>query len=146
MCCYHVIACTFNPLDLTSEYHNHYVPVEDGAFVRTISMEPNVATPTSDRQSYPLVMVHGFGCGLGAFHKNYDGLHTQRQLYAFDVLGFGRSSRVKKFDKDAEKAEGEFVESFERWRQWFGLEKIILLGHSWGAYMSCAYAMKYPHR
>lgn len=101
------------------------MPVGDGVFVRTISMSPEETTeettPTADSPSFPLVMVHGFGCGLAAFYKNYDGLHSQRQLYAFDVLGFGRSSRVKTFSTDPEIAEGEFVDSFEKWREWRSL-------------------------
>ncbi len=37
-------------------------------------------------------------------------------MYAFDILGFGRSSRVS-FPKDAMLAEMEFVESIEEWRK-----------------------------
>ena len=128
---------------LKTEYTDHYVPIEENTFIRTISMSPE--TSSTNNTSYPLVMVHGFGCGLAAFYKNLDFLHSKRQLYAFDVLGFGRSSRVP-FTRDAERAEDEFVESFEKWRQACGLEKFILLGHSLGGFMSCSYAMKYPER
>ena len=102
-------------------------------------------TPSSDIHRHPLVMVHGFGCGLGAFYKNYDHLHSKRRLFAFDVLGFGRSSRTS-FSTEPEKIEDEFVESFERWREALGLDKIILLGHSLGGFMCTIYAMKYPER
>lgn len=128
---------------LKTEYTDYYVPIEENTFIRTISMSPE--TSSTNITSYPLVMVHGFGCGLAAFYKNLDFLHSKRQLYAFDVLGFGRSSRVP-FTRDAERAEDEFVESFEKWRQACGLEKFILLGHSLGGFMSCSYAMKYPER
>ena len=90
-------------------------------------------------------MVHGFGCGLGAFYKNIDHLHSTRHLYAFDILGFGRSSRTP-FSTDPEMIEEQYVESFENWRQAMGLERFILLGHSLGAYLCTAYAMKYPDR
>ena len=116
----------------------------DNAFVRTLSMAPEQSN-ISENTVYPLVMVHGFGCGLAAFYKNYDHLHSKRHLYSFDVLGFGRSSRVP-FSSDAELAENEFVESFEKWREAMGLEKVILMGHSLGAFMCTSYAMKYPER
>ena len=96
-------------------------------------------------QRTPLVMVHGFGCGLAAFYKNYDSLHSKRHLYAFDILGFGRSSRTA-FSRDPEEIENQFVESIEKWRKAIGLEKFILLGHSLGAFISTSYAMKYPER
>lgn len=93
----------------------------------------------------PLVMMHGFGCGLGAFYRNYDGLHSERKLLALDMLGFGRSSRSP-FSADAEGAEHEMVDSLEKWRQVVGLDKLILLGHSLGAFLACSYAIRYPAR
>lgn len=98
-----------------------------------------------DHNKLPLVMVHGFGCGLAAFYKNFDHLHSKRRLYAFDLLGFGRSSRTP-FPTDPAQVEDQFVESVESWRKAVGLEKFILLGHSLGAFISTSYAMKYPER
>ena len=82
----------------------------------------------------PLVMMHGFGCGLGAFSHNYDALHADRELLSFDVLGFGRSSRTQ-FTPEAETAEIELIDSLENWRQSVGLDKFVLLGHSLGAFL-----------
>ena len=102
--------------------------------------------PDTPSLAPPLVMVHGFGCGLGCFYKNFDSLHSNRRLFAFDVLGFARSSRTNFVGTDSESIEEEFIDSFEKWRQALGLNKMVLLGHSLGAFMSCAYAMKYPNR
>jgi pimeloyl-ACP methyl ester carboxylesterase len=60
------------------------------------------------------------------------------------LLGFGRSSRFK-FSEDPKEAEAQFVDSIEAWRIRMKLEKIILLGHSFGGYLSFLYALKYPH-
>ena len=43
-------------------------------------------------------------------------------------------------------AEAFFVDSLEEWRENMKLEKMTLVGHSLGAYMSVAYALKYPTR
>jgi len=43
-------------------------------------------------------------------------------------------------------AEAFFVDSLEEWREKMKLDKMTLVGHSLGAYMSVAYALKYPTR
>lgn len=126
---------------MKGQYTDSYVPVGDTSFVRTLTMAPEKVTENRT----PLVMMHGFGCGLGAFYRNFDGLHAERDLLALDMLGFGRSSRTP-FSADAEKVEHELVDSLEKWRQVVGLERFILLGHSLGAFVACSYAMRYPTR
>lgn len=127
--------------EVKDEYTDSYIPVGDTSFVRTLTMPPSDAT----KSRTPLVMMHGFGCGLGAFSQNFDGLHKDREVLALDVLGFGRSSRTP-FTPEAEQAENELVDSLERWRQGIGLDKFVLLGHSFGAFLACSYAMRYPMR
>ena len=101
--------------------------------------------PVSDDEEacVPLVMIHGFGCGIPQFYKNFDHLHKNRKVYAIDLPGFARSTRVE-FTPDAEQCEQEFVDYIEKWREGVGLEKFILLGHSLGAFISCAYTMRHP--
>jgi len=41
----------------------------------------------------PLVMVHGFGGGIGVWIGNLDVLAKHFTIYALDILGWGRSSR-----------------------------------------------------
>ncbi|XP_076112125.1 (Lyso)-N-acylphosphatidylethanolamine lipase-like isoform X1 [Mytilus galloprovincialis] len=102
-------------------------------------------TVNKDHKNMPLVMVHGMGGGIGLWSRNIDELANNRPLYAFDLLGFGRSSRPT-FSYTPEQAEDEFVESLEEWRKQMKLDKFVLLGHSLGAYVSSSYALKYPER
>lgn len=72
--------------------------------------------------------------------------------YFVDWLGMGNSSRPP-FDikgqtasEKVEETERFFTESLETWRIGHGIEKMILVGHSMGGYLSAVYAMQYPER
>lgn len=93
----------------------------------------------------PIVLLHGFGAGMCFWILNLDAFAADRPVYAFDLLGYGRSSRSK-FSKDAQTIEDQYIESIEKWRQQMNIEKMILLGHSFGGFLSTAYAIKYPER
>ncbi|KAI1888780.1 hypothetical protein AGOR_G00172240 [Albula goreensis] len=76
---------------------------------------------------------------------NLDPLCRSRPLLAFDLLGFGRSSRPW-FPPDPAQAEQRFLDSIEHWRRALGLDRMILLGHSLGGYLATSYAIQYPER
>ncbi|XP_075675982.1 pummelig isoform X2 [Dermatophagoides pteronyssinus] len=111
----------------------------------------------------PLVMIHGFAAGIGLWALNLDDLARRgnRQIFAFDLLGFAKSSRprfpsprfprnlteTQRIKAEAEQMESYYVECLEKWRQTIGeplSKKFILLGHSFGAYIAMAYALKHP--
>ena len=99
-----------------------------------------------------LVMLHGYGAGLGFFYKNFDGLSRRPgwKLWALDLLGMGRSSRppfiVRAKDQQGKIVEAEawFVDALEEWRVQRKIDKFTLLGHSLGGYLAVSYALKYP--
>uniref|UniRef100_L2FDQ7 Alpha/beta hydrolase, putative n=1 Tax=Colletotrichum fructicola (strain Nara gc5) TaxID=1213859 RepID=L2FDQ7_COLFN len=99
-----------------------------------------------------LVIVHGYGAGLGFFYKNFEPLSRAKgwKLYALDMLGMGNSTRppfkVHAKDQAAKTAEAEawFIDALEEWRKKRDIDKMTLIGHSLGGYLSVAYALKYP--
>ncbi|KAL1887570.1 hypothetical protein Sste5346_010123 [Sporothrix stenoceras] len=101
-----------------------------------------------------LVMLHGYGAGLGFFYRNFEPLSRRQgwKLYALDMLGMGNSSRppfkVRAKDPQAKITEAEswFIDSLEEWRKIRKIERFTLMGHSMGGYLAVSYALKYPGR
>lgn len=44
------------------------------------------------------------------------------------------------------RAEHFFISSLEAWRAEMGIERMVLVGHSLGGYLSAAYTVRYPER
>ncbi|KAI4148874.1 MAG: hypothetical protein L6R39_002663 [Caloplaca ligustica] len=105
-----------------------------------------------EAQDENLVMLHGYGAGLGFFYKNFEGLSRVPgwKVYALDMLGMGRSSRppFRVHSKDRQQsitdAENWFIDALEEWRVKKNIDRFTLLGHSLGGYMAVCYALKYP--
>ncbi|XP_041961663.1 1-acylglycerol-3-phosphate O-acyltransferase ABHD5 isoform X1 [Alosa sapidissima] len=127
-------------LPVKSKFSRQYVPISNQNVLSTLAF-----CEKAGNESTPLVLLHGFGGGVGLWVLNLDALSQQRPVYAFDLLGFGQSSRPD-FSSDAQEAELQFVESIEQWRTAVGLESMVLLGHNLGGYLAAAYALNYPAR
>ncbi|KAJ3504007.1 hypothetical protein NLJ89_g8167 [Agrocybe chaxingu] len=125
-------------------------------YLNTVSI---TSTSPSSTAPPPAVLLHGYGAGLGFYFQNLPTLANWAALrssavYALDWLGMGRSARVpfnvkaKREDVPGRVAEAEsfFVDSLEEWREKMRLNKVTLIGHSLGAYLSVAYALKHPTR
>ncbi|KAL3288220.1 hypothetical protein HHI36_002669 [Cryptolaemus montrouzieri] len=99
----------------------------------------------TESKKTPLVLLHGLGAGVGLWCLNLDAFAANRPVYAFDLLGFGRSSRPT-YSSDSVKAEQQMVNSVEEWRKEMKLDKFIFLGHSLGGFLATSYAINYPDR
>ncbi|UJR27999.1 hypothetical protein I4U23_009257 [Adineta vaga] len=122
------------------------VSIGDDLTINTIHTH-NPKAKRLDKNRSPLVLLHGFGAGIGFWLLNIDALAEQHEhVYAIDLIGCGRSSRPRFRAKTTEEAEQFFVDALERWRIQLNLNKMILLGHSFGAYIGSCYAMAFPSR
>lgn len=91
-----------------------------------------------------LVILHG-GPGLTMDYllEDFRPLSAQHTLVFYDQRGTGRSTLVS--DSAALDAQ-RFADDLEALRRHFGLEKLTLLGHSWGAAVAALYTMRFPER
>ena len=84
----------------------------------------------------PLLCLHG---GPGAGHdylEPLEGLASDREVVFYDQLGCGRSDRFR--DKSLIKVK-RFVAEVDTVRKALGLERIHLLGQSWGGWLAIEY-------
>lgn len=125
---------------VASSFSKQYVPISNNNMLWTLSFQSD-----SVKYTTPMVLLHGFGGGVGLWAQNLDFLSQSRLVLALDLLGFGLSSRPQ-FPSDAQRAEEQFVDSIELWRRKIGLETMILVGHNLGGYLAVSYAIKYPDR
>ena len=90
-------------------------------------------------QRPPLLLVHGFGASTDHWRKNIWALQADFEVWAIDLLGFGRSAKP------------ELAYSGELWRdqlqdfirEVIGTE-VVLAGNSLGGYISLCVAAEYP--
>src|SRR5256886_7553011 len=92
---------------------------------------------------HPVVVLHG---GPGAHHDyllpQYDRLARGRTLLYYDQRGGGRSP----VPRDTPVGWREHVADLEALRDHWGLDRLALLGYSWGGLLALLYALAHPAR
>jgi cardiolipin-specific phospholipase len=98
----------------------------------------------SKSKAPPVVLLHGFGAGAAMWFLNIDDIarRTGRDVLAVDLLGFGRSSRTKMAATSPAEAEAFFVDSLRQLFDKLELERVALVGHSLGGFISAVFAMQ----
>jgi len=92
----------------------------------------------------PIVVVHGGpGAGMHSILPSVQPLAESFELIFYDQRGGGRSE----LPADTTKLDARyFVEDLEAVRRHFGLERMKVVAHSFGAILVARYAEKYPQR
>jgi proline iminopeptidase len=94
-----------------------------------------------DRAGVPLLGLHGGpGFTLDTL-ATLDGVAMDRPVVLFDQLGSGRSDRPG--DPDLYRLD-RYVEEVGLVRETLGLDRVHLLGHSWGGALALSYALTGP--
>jgi proline iminopeptidase len=97
-------------------------------------------------RAIPMVLVNG-GPGLDHQYLHtstaWDVLARNRRVIFYDQRGNGRSSALKESQSCTL---ADQVDDLDALRAHLGLGKMILLGSSWGGFLSMAYAARHPER
>ncbi|WP_369233082.1 alpha/beta fold hydrolase [Streptomyces sp. R21] len=92
-------------------------------------------------QGEPLVLCHG-GPGLWDMFEDVTAMLEDRAtVIRWDQRGCGRSERCA-----GPWTTERFVADLDAVRRHFGLERMALLGHSWGAQLALSYTLAHPDR
>lgn len=97
----------------------------------------------NDKSTTPLLILHG---GPGSTHDSFEPLEelkNERPIIFYDQLGGGNSDRPE--DKSLWTVD-RFVEEISQVINTLGLNKMHLLGHSWGSMLAIAYILKYNQK
>lgn len=91
----------------------------------------------------PLVVLHGGPASAHGYMLPYARIALDRPVIFYDQSGCGRSAappELKRYTVE------RYVAELEALRTQLGLERMLLLGHSWGGLLAPAYAARHPDR
>jgi len=137
-------------VDMTFEDHE----ISGNFRIHSAKLVPEEKKADNKARGVPLVILPGYGAGIGFFTRNVKDLeeafsthsHDPRAVHLIDWLGTGLSSRPPFTAKSVDETEEFFTRSLEEWRELNDIQEMVLIGHSLGGYLSFAYAERYPHR
>merc|ERR1712110_1065053 len=91
------------------------VAISDSRFLHTMIINEGKQDPKKPN----LVLMHGWSSGLALWAKNVDELSRHYNVYAVDLLGFGRSARPffpRAPRATPEQAKSFWLDSFHEWK------------------------------
>ena len=90
-----------------------------------------------------LLLIHGANFGWGVWYPNIPELAKQFTIYAIDLPGAGRSSRLDYSKMEPEK---DLLEVVDEFTQKMGLENFSVIGCSMGGWIALRLALKHPEK
>ena len=102
-----------------------------------------IAGELEDPGRLPLLCLHG-GPGSGWHHlESYEALAEGRRVIFYDQLGCGNSAVEGPHDPGLWSVE-LYVEEVDAVRSALGLDRVVILGQSWGGMLALSYALTQP--
>lgn len=89
-----------------------------------------------------LVLLHGISSGAASWLHAVLALDGQQQVIAWDAPGYGHSTPLA----TAAPAAGDYAEVLHQLLQVLDVPRCVLVGHSLGALMACAFAARHPRQ
>ncbi len=88
----------------------------------------------------PLIFIHGLAGSFSWWQKNIDACREHFQTYSVDLLGFGSSRRLGRFDLEAS------IPLLLAWMDERGIARASVVGHSMGGLIAARLAAEAPDR
>jgi proline iminopeptidase len=107
-----------------------YIKVKGGRIWYSVSGE--------NRPAAPIIVLHGGPAASHYYMEPLRGLAAERPVILYDQLGCGRSDRSK--DRSLWTTE-HYIEELDDIRKALGLERVHILGQSWGAMVAVDYML-----
>jgi pimeloyl-ACP methyl ester carboxylesterase len=89
----------------------------------------------------PVVLVHGYGSSTVSYRPILDELAVHHRVLAIDLPGFGRSDR-----RAGDYSPGALADVVAAVLDAKGIARAHVVGHSWGASVALAFALRHPDR
>ncbi len=109
---------------------------------RTISTARGSVTYREAGDGPPLVLLHGIGSGAASWEAQLDALSGRFRVVAWDAPGYGGSDALA----PAEPTAADYADTLAAFLDALGIDEVRLVGHSLGALMACAFAVRNPGR
>lgn len=107
---------------------------------RIVVLETVALWTITQGEGLPVMLCNG-GPGYGDYLAPVAAMIDDLvQVHRWEQRGCGRSAAVPPYDH------ATCLADLERLREYFGYDRWIIGGHSWGADLALDYAMTYPHR
>lgn len=107
---------------------------------REFAADGTAYTVAGESQS-ALVFIHGVGMNADVWQDQIEHFKSAHQVIAYDFLGHGKSPMPKD-----EPTLDDYVAQLYRLVEHLNLSSFLLVGHSMGALISVAFALKYPQK
>tara|TARA_B100001093_G_scaffold24249_1_gene21432 strand:- start:5331 stop:6611 length:1281 start_codon:yes stop_codon:yes gene_type:complete len=99
--------------------------------------------PCTEKKAPIIVLIHGTASSATCFREIFKYLNNFYTIYALDLPGFGRSTAENPGNLRGETGVIYYITLMKEFFKRKKLKNIILLGHSWGAYLISYYSFHY---